>query len=110
MPDRSITTGSISQETVPPVDALRLSDEATIRDAVSSAIVDELGDGGIGWANAGTGSRGSIRQVTEARRDGYLCRHFLASRESFDGIHLFRGETCLGSAKVWVMRTFEAVE
>ncbi|MEO3386130.1 RT0821/Lpp0805 family surface protein [Mesorhizobium sp. CAU 1741] len=110
VPDRSIVTGSISQDAPPEIDAVRLSDEATIRNAVSSAIVDEVGPDGIGWANAGTGSRGSIRQVQENRQDGYLCRQFVASRESFDGIHLFRGETCLGPSRIWVMRAFDAVE
>lgn len=109
-PDRSIVTGSVTPSTAPPVDAWRTSDEATIRDAVSSAIVDEIGEDGIGWANAGTGSRGAIRDVRESQDSGYLCRRFTASRESFSGVFMYRGETCLGSERAWVMRSFDRVE
>jgi hypothetical protein len=111
VPDRSITTGSISsQPPPPPADTVRVSDEATIRDAVSSAPVDEVGENGIGWANAGTGSRGSITNVRESRDTGYLCRQFTASRESYNGVFMYRGETCLGAERIWVMRAFDRVE
>ena len=104
-PDTSIVTGSIA-----PQRPSGVSDEATIRNAVSSAIVDEIGEAGIGWANAGTGSRGAIREVRETRDGAYLCRSFAATRESFEGVHLYRGETCLNAAKEWAMHRFERVE
>ena len=110
VPDQSIVTSSIPpQPNRQGGDATRRSDEATIRNAVSSAIVDEVGEGGIGWANAETGSRGAIREIRESRSDGYLCRSFTATRESFDGVAMYRGETCLGSARLWVMRAFDEV-
>ena len=109
--DRSLVTGAISpQQPGPASDPAALSDELTIRNAVSSAAVDEVGEAGIGWANAGTGSRGTIREIHERRDDGFLCRSFTASRESFDGVHLYRGETCLGAAKLWVMKAFRRIE
>ena len=104
VPDTSLTTGSIPPR--PPGNP----DEATIRDAVSSAIVEEIGEGGIGWANAGTGSRGAIRDVRESRDDGILCRGFVATRESYEGVHLYRGDACLGSGGQWSMRRFQRVE
>lgn len=111
VPDRSIVTGSIpSQPAAQAPSATTRSDEATIRNAVSSAIVDEIGDGGIGWANAETGSRGIISRISEDRRGGFLCRNFTATRESFDGVSLYQGETCLGSSKLWVMQAFDRVE
>lgn len=110
VPDRSLVTGSISPQASVSVDSVRLSDEITVRNAVSSAIVDEIGESGIGWANAGTGSRGAIQEIRETRANSYLCRRFVTSRESFDGIHLYRGETCLGSARDWVMKSFERIE
>lgn len=111
VPDRSIVTGSVPRQPAPPpADTATRSDEATIRNAVSSAIVDEVGDGGIGWANAETGSRGVINRIHEDRRDGFLCRSFTATRESFDGVALYRGETCLGSSRLWVMQAFDRVE
>ena len=109
--DRSLVTGSIErQAAAPAADATRRSDEATIRNAVSSAIVEEAGDSGIGWANAETGSRGLISAISEDKRDGFLCRRFTAMRESYDGVALYRGETCLGSARLWVMQAFDRVE
>ena len=103
-PDRSVVTGAIPREPG------SLSDEITIRNAVSSAVVDEIGEGGIGWANAGTGSRGAIREVRESRGSGLLCRSFAATRESFEGVHLYRGETCLSQTKQWTMHRFQRVE
>lgn len=111
VPDRSIVTGSVSSEPAPSSsDVGAISDEMTIRNAVSSALVEELSPEGIGWANAETGSRGAISAITESRDSGYLCRAFTASRESFDGVRLYRGETCLGSAKLWVMKSFVPVD
>lgn len=110
VPDRSTITGSIARPAPASADPVSISDEATIRNAVSSAIVDEIGEDGLGWANAGTGSRGAIREVREARADGYLCRRFTASRESFSGVHLYRGETCLGPERLWIMKSFDRVE
>ena len=109
--DRSVETSSVNPSpTAASGDASGLSDETTIRNAVSSAIVDEIGEDGIGWANARTGSRGSIRDVRESRRSDGLCRSFTASRESFDGVHLHRGVTCLNGAGLWVMKSFEPVK
>lgn len=108
--DRSVSTASVKPDpVVAAVDTTGLSDEATIRNAVSSAIVDEVGETGIGWANAETGSRGLIREVRETRRKDGLCRSFTASRESFDGVHLHHGMTCLNGAGLWVMKSFERV-
>lgn len=107
MPDRSIVTGSVQPAATAPY---TLSDETTIRNAVSSAIVDEIGEAGIGWSNVSTGSRGAIREVRESREAGRVCRSFAATRESFEGVHLYRGETCLDPAGQWAMRRFQKVE
>ena len=110
-PDRTLLTHSVSRAQPEPVaDPAALSDEATIRNAVTSAIVDEIGADGIGWANAGTGSRGAIRQIAERQEASRLCRRFLATRESFEGVHLYRGEACLGPALIWTMTAFDRVE
>ena len=110
-PDRSLVTSAIPSKQPPIVtDPVAISDEETIRNAVSSAIVESAGEDGIGWANANTGSRGAIRQIIEKREGSRLCRRFTASRESFDGVHLYRGETCLGSTKIWTMTAFDRVD
>jgi len=110
VPDRSIVTGSVSRQPVSPADTIKMSDEAIIRAAVSSAVVEDAADTGIGWANAETGSRGTIRNLRESRETSILCRQFTASRESYEGIHMYQGEACLGPARAWVTRSFERLQ
>lgn len=86
------------------------SDARTIRNAVTSAIVGEIGAQGIGWANAATGSRGAIRDVQEKQEASALCRSFSATRESYKGVHLYRGETCMKTGQRWIMNSFVRVE
>lgn len=106
--DRSLITSS-TPASVTPIDSDRASDQTTIRNAVSSADIQELGGQAVPWANSGTGSRGSITELAEFKDKGQLCRRFTASRESFDGVALFKGEACLASAGVWLMQDFKAL-
>lgn len=106
--DRTILTSS-TPAAASPIDQDRASDQATIRNAVSSADIQELGGQAVPWANSDTGSRGSITELAESRDDGQLCRRFTASRESFDGIALFKGEVCLAGAGAWRMQDFKAL-
>ena len=80
----------------------------TIRNAVSSADPKAVGTEGISWANVDTGSRGAITGMVEYRRQGLLCRKFKASRESFDGVGLFEGDTCRVTDGSWQMLAFTA--
>jgi len=105
--DRSLVTSS-TPASATPIDSDRASDQTTIRNAVSSADIQELGGQAVPWANSGTGSRGSITELAEFKDRGQLCRRFTASRESFDGVALFKGEACLASAGVWLMQDFKA--
>ncbi len=100
----SVQTGSSSGE------ANLVADRATIRDAVSSADVETLAGGELAWANSGTGSRGTITGLKEDRNSGRLCRSFAATRESFDGVALFRGEACMVGAGVWRIEAFSAAQ
>lgn len=106
--DRTILTSS-TPAAASPIDQDRASDQATIRNAVSSADIQELGGQAVPWANSDTGSRGSITELAESRDNGQLCRRFTASRESFDGIALFKGEVCLAGAGAWRMQDFKAL-
>jgi len=99
--DPTIVTSSVPQDTAS-ADPVRQSDEATIRNAVSSADLESVSATPLAWANADTGSRGTITGVTESRKGNRLCRSFKTSRESFDGIALYGGETCLVSG-AWRM-------
>jgi surface antigen len=109
--DRSIVTGSITTEpskTANTADTQRLSDVDTIRNAVSSADLAEANGQALSWANAETGSRGSITDLVEYKDKETLCRRFRTSRESFDGVTMYTGDACLGAAGAWRMRAFEA--
>ncbi|MER8635793.1 RT0821/Lpp0805 family surface protein [Mesorhizobium sp. M0437] len=106
--DRSILTSS-TPASVTPLDQDRASDQATIRNAVSSADVEQLAGQAIPWANADTGSRGSITELAEFRANGETCRRFTASRESFDGVALFKGEICLAGGSIWRIQDFKAL-
>ncbi len=107
--DRTILTGDVSERGAPITDAERLSDEATIRNAVSSADIEGLGGAPLPWANAGTGSRGAITALAEHKDKGALCRRFTTSRESFDGVGLYQGEVCMVAAGAWRIESFEAL-
>lgn len=106
--DRSILTSS-TPASATPTDQDRDSDQTTIGNAVSSADIEELGGQAVPWANAGTGSRGSITELVELKDVGQTCRRFTASRESFDGVLLFKGELCMAGAGGWHMQDFKAL-
>ena len=106
--DRTILTSS-TPASASPIDQDRASDQATIRNAVSSADIQELAGQAVPWANSDTGSRGSITELAESRDNGQLCRRFTASRESFDGVALFKGEVCLAGAGAWRIQDFKAL-
>jgi hypothetical protein len=90
-----------------PADPTRLSDETTIRNAVSAADPEASQVQPLAWANADTGSRGAISNLIEKQQDGTLCREFTASRESFDGVALYSGNACKGDRGAWYMRSFK---
>lgn len=101
--------GSISPQTAATGDIEKLSDEATIRNAVTSADVTQFSGSEISWANADTGSRGAIGRLVESKEAGQLCREFTTTRESFDGVALYKGKTCLAGPGNWQMLAFSAL-
>lgn len=106
--DRSLVTNSVSADQTSGSGGIE-ADQATIRNAVSSADVEQLAGKEIVWANADTGARGTITQVTEAKQGGRLCRSFTGSREGFDGVAMFEGQTCLVGQGAWRLETFKAL-
>ncbi len=107
--DRSLYTGNIPSGKTGSAVAERISDEATIRNAVSSADIEKscgpigaLGQFGHRFARP-------IDNLAEFKSEGLLCRRFKTSRESFDGVALFKGEACMVSAGAWRMQSFEGV-
>ncbi|WP_192256700.1 RT0821/Lpp0805 family surface protein [Mesorhizobium silamurunense] len=107
--DRSIITSSAPSSPAQPASSDKDSDQTTIGNAVSSADIQELGGQAVPWANAGTGSRGAITELVELKDGGLTCRRFNATRESFDGVALYKGELCMASAGGWRMQEFNAL-
>ncbi|RWM02209.1 MAG: hypothetical protein EOR68_07445 [Mesorhizobium sp.] len=105
--DRSIITASAPSSPAAPPASDQDSDQTTIGNAVSSADIRELGGQTVPWANAGTGSRGAITELVELKDGGLTCRRFSATRESFDGVALYKGELCLAEAGGWRMQEFK---
>lgn len=103
-----LTTGSVPTAQPGASDHEAISDESTIRNAVSSASLEHLGAGPLHWENKDTGSRGTITDIEEFTDKSTLCRRFAATRESFDGVAAYRGSVCLGGNGYWWMRDFEA--
>ncbi|TIO37289.1 MAG: hypothetical protein E5X96_05820, partial [Mesorhizobium sp.] len=106
--DRSIITSSAPSAPAVPASSDNDSDQTTIGNAVSSADIQELGGQAVPWANAGTGSRGSITELVELKDGGLTCRRFNATRESFDGVAMYQGELCIADAGGWRMQEFKA--
>ena len=106
--DPTILTGAIGEAPPVAMSPEQISDEATIRNAVSSADVESLKGAPIPWANADTGARGAISSLVEDKSAGMLCRRFVTSRESFDGVALYKGQACMVAPGAWRMERFGA--
>lgn len=106
--DDSIRTGSILRDPEP-ADPGEDADARTIRHAVTSADLRVLEKGSIAWANRETGSSGNVVEIDEVTTGAGPCRRFVASRQNFEGIFLYRGEACLLADGHWRLKRFEAV-
>lgn len=103
--DPSLVTGAIPvAQSV--TDTTETSDANTVRNAVSAAVLDGTGSVPLAWANRETGSRGTVTEIAETDQDGLVCRRFETSRESFEGIALYKGNACLGADGQWSMLEF----
>ena len=101
-PDSTVTTNSIA----PKKSADANSDEATVRNAVTSADLVKLGNAPLPWANATTGSAGVVSTISEAHENGVVCRSFVTTLHAYNGISNFAGETCLGNNGEWRLMEF----
>ncbi|MDE1991868.1 MAG: hypothetical protein KGI75_05165 [Rhizobiaceae bacterium] len=102
--DRSVSTGTIPTA---PVTADSISDESTVRNAVTSADLGKLNGQPIPWANASTGSAGVIDTIVENNTSGVVCRQFRTTRHSYDGVANFFGRTCLVGGGEWQLLSFQ---
>ncbi len=81
------------------------SDARTVRNAVSVADLTDT-DGRYEWSNPQTGSSGVISVLTEEREGVRICRRFQTSRQSYDGVVLYRGEACTNGEGEWALVKF----
>lgn len=105
MVDRSIVTGSVSSggASLAPD---QLSDQRTVRNAVSAADLDVARSEALAWANADTGASGVITTIREERQGDRICRSFQTSRQRFDGIALYDGQACTRGRGEWTLTRF----
>ncbi|MCJ8026401.1 RT0821/Lpp0805 family surface protein [Shinella yambaruensis] len=91
-----------------PAGTERLTDEITVRNAVSSADLARIGGSPIPWANSASGSAGVISSIAENRDNaGRPCRDFVTTRHSYQGIANYSGRTCLASSGEWLLLAFD---
>ncbi|WP_288080778.1 RT0821/Lpp0805 family surface protein [Shinella sp.] len=91
-----------------PAGTERLTDEITVRNAVSSADLARIGGSPIPWANSASGSAGVISSIAENRDSaGRPCRDFVTTRHSYQGIANYSGRTCLASSGEWLLLAFD---
>jgi hypothetical protein len=102
--DRSVATGTVPQ-TPPSTDTL--SDEMTVRNAVTSADIQRMAGQPLPWANSSTGSAGVIDTIVENNDQGQVCRQFRTTRHSYAGIAKFYGKTCLVGGGNWQLLSFQ---
>lgn len=101
--DRSLSTSAVPTAAST---TTALSDEATVRNAVTSADLAKIGEAPLPWANAATGSAGVVSTIKEARNQGQVCREFTTTRHSYDGIAMFSGQACLTGSGDWLLTAF----
>lgn len=112
MVDESLITGSVGPaaaargKTAAVQSPDRVSDERTVRNAVSAADIEGAG-GRYAWANPQTGASGVITALQEVRKGQRICRKFQTSRQRFDGIALYNGEACTIGAGEWALIRFD---
>lgn len=102
--DRTISTGTVpgkarSGET--------LSDEMTVRNAVTSADLTKVAANPVPWANTSTGSAGVVSTIKEDESQGRLCRAFTTTRHSYEGIAMFSGQACRTEGGDWLLTAFD---
>lgn len=103
--DSTLLTGSVTraESAVRPDDA---SDTSVIRQVVAAAELSP-GEEPVPWSNDETGSQGIVMDIVETGPGENRCRQFLASRQNFEGVFLYEGETCKVNGGAWAMRRFE---
>lgn len=105
--DHSLVTSAVTADKGSLDDVLLLADQQVIRDFVAKAGANQTGS--LAWTNQETGNRGTISALVNLQENGYTCRTFQTTRESYDGVLLFSGKACNISGNVWTMTDLKAL-
>ncbi|MBL0370811.1 hypothetical protein JJB09_02105 [Rhizobium sp. KVB221] len=105
--DKKLTTSAVQNNYQALPDSV--SDEVTVRNAVSSADISKPGPTNIPWANTSTGSAGVINTIQEENNGSYVCRLFTTTRHSYRGIANFGGKACLVGSGEWQVINFKEI-
>jgi hypothetical protein len=103
--DKSLTTGAIGSGYARPDS--RASDEAAINATITAWMPGVTPPDTVPWVNSNTGSTGAIVKVSDSTESGRQCRVFTVSRESFDGVGLYRGKACSTNYSTWKVEALE---
>ncbi|WP_082065748.1 RT0821/Lpp0805 family surface protein [Agrobacterium arsenijevicii] len=101
--DRSLSTASVPNQ----LSNGPQTDDATIRNAVTSADLTKLAEQPLPWANAATGSAGVVTTIREDKSSGFVCRDFKTTRHSFEGVASYTGQACMSETGEWLLTRFE---
>lgn len=107
--DSGVDSNVTTQSTGAKKNSDTASDEATIRNAVSSADLGKLKGEPLPWANTDTGSAGVVSAISQTQAGELTCRDFTTTSHSFNGIAKYRGTTCLTPSGEWKLLNFEKV-
>lgn len=87
-PDTSLHSGSI------PYNADDFSDNEVIRSTVAQADVSDGFIQDIPWLNTANGNTGTVSFIRDNSSVKKICRDFVVSKHSFDGISQYTGQIC----------------
>ncbi len=110
-PDYSTLASAVVQPAPTGVATEPGSDESSILETVASAESGTLPSVALAWANDQNGNSGLVTIVGEEGQDTRVCRTFVASRQSYDGVSQFTGEACRNRRGAsWFLNSIETRE
>ncbi|MBW8640154.1 hypothetical protein K1W69_23365 [Hoeflea sp. WL0058] len=110
-PDYASLADPVSQPAPAGVATEQGSDENSILAAVAGAEPGTPPTVALAWTNEQNGNSGSVTIVGEEGKDTQLCRTFIASRQSYNGVSQFTGEACRNRRGAdWYLNSMEMRE
>jgi hypothetical protein len=103
--DKSLTTNAIGTGSARPDS--QASDEAAINATIAAWMPGVVPPDTVPWVNSNTGSTGAIVKISDSADRERQCRAFTVSRESFDGVGLYRGKACSANGGPWRIEVLE---